>query len=543
MISSLQPNYQSHSSQFRNEALLAALFIKREILRVHESFLYFLTTYCWIEDKEAKKAIRFSPWPAQEEILPKVTNELLLILLKTRQVGLTWISACYALWRALQPSIYLGIIISASEDHAIEFMGRLSFILDRLPPWLVPKIGRRTKMEIEFSHEGNTQAVIKSMPTIEMGAESKTPNLLIIDEAHTIREVKSIFNSSFPGIEQAKGQVIIIANSVKSGPGWSWVRDLYLESMAGQNQFHRVFLPWNAHPARPADFRERMVASGMAQEDVIWHFPATEDEAISSINSSYFGDALARHTMARPGIRGRFVRDERTKEVSFQEEKQGIIELWRFPYPKVKGWDGYSWKHRYAMGSDVSEGLGLSYSIGYVMDRVFDEYVCKIRSNRIDAHTWAEQLCLASDYYERSLITVERTGAGQTTVKRLEELKANQSVKITPGRVGGGLTKEIGWHESSEAKHELCGDLRTWLKQMHGTLWDSELITQCQTWIKDEQGRLGPEEGKLGDCVMAAGCTIQAHKFLPEPQKIVPEPEGWLKRLKTEKSRGEVWAS
>ncbi len=514
-----------------------------ECAKVWRSFLYFLNAYVWIEDKEAKRPVKLTLWPAQAKIIPQIEKELLLILLKTRQVGLTWISAAYALWMALRSPIFLGVIISASEDHAIEFLGRLTFILDRLPGWMVPPIARRTKMEIGFQHQGNTVAEIKSMPTIEMGAESKTPNLMVIDEAHTIREVKSIFNSSYPGIEQAKGQVIIIANSVKSGPGWGFVRDMYLASMSGENSFKRVFLPWTAHPGRPPDFRQRMESAGMSPEDVIWHYPESEDEAISAVNSSYFGDALARHTKAKRGIIGSFTRDARTKEVKFEIDRKGIIELWRFPYFRVKGWDEISWKYRYCVGSDVSEGLGLSYSIGYVMDRELDEIVCKIRSNRVDAYLWAEQLKMASEYYERALVTVERTGAGQTTVKRLEELKAPQSVKMIPGKVGSGLTKEIGWHESREAKHELCGDLRQWLKVMRGTLWDAELLTQCQTWIRDEIGRLGPEEGKLGDCVMAAGCTIQAHKFLPEPVRIAPQPTGWLKRWQEEKSRGGAWAS
>jgi hypothetical protein len=514
-----------------------------ECIKVNNSFLYFLETYVWIEDKENKCPIKMVPWPAQAQIAPQIALELLLILLKTRQVGLTWIAAAYALWQALRSQIYLAVVISASEDHAIEFLGRLTFILDRLPGWLVPPIAKQTKMEIGFQHKTNTLATIKSMPTIEMGAESKTPNLLIIDEAHTIREVKSIFNSSYPGIEQAKGQVVIIANSVKSGPGWPFVRDMYLDSISGQNKFRRIFLPWYSHPGRPADFRERMIEAGMAKEDVIWHYPATEDEAISSINSSYFGDALARHKYAKRGVVGNFVRDPQTKEVSFSPEKNGLVELWRFPYGKVKTWDGYIWTNRYCMGSDVSEGLGLSFSIGYVMDRVLDELICKVRSNRIDAHRWAEILSMASDYYERALITVERTGAGQSTVQHLETLKANQSIKILPAKVGGGITRDIGWTETSESKKYLCQQLRRWLKEMRGTLWDAELLGQCQTWIQDERGRLGPEEGKYGDCVMAAGCMIQADQFLPEPEKIVPEVEGWEKRWREEKSKGGAWSA
>jgi hypothetical protein len=418
--------------------------------------------------------------------------------------------------------------------------------MDRLPAWMVPPIKSRTKMQIEFAHQGGSVATIKSMPTIEMGAESKTPNILIIDEAHTIREVSGIYNSSYPGIEAAKGQVIVIANSVKSGPGWGFVRDMYLGSKAGLNQFTRVFLPWMAHPERPVDFRSRMELAGMSKEDVIWHYPETEDEAVSAIASSYFGDVLARHTHARPGIKGQFVRDKLTKEVSFQAGQGGVVELWRYPYKFTKGFDGYAWERRYAMGSDVSEGVGSSFSVAYVIDRHIGEIICKLNSNRISAHEWAVQLSMASDYYERAVITVERTGAGQTTVKRLEELKANQSVRMVSGRVGKEVTKEYGWHESQQNKHELCGDLRRWLKEMKGTLWDAELIGQCQTWIEGETGKLGPELGKLGDCVMGAGCTIQASLYLGPPEKIIPEDDGWVSRWQKEgqtKGGANAWAA
>ncbi len=506
-------------------------------------FRRFLDKHVWIEDKERKCPLKLTLWASQAAIVPQIVNALLLILLKTRQVGLTWLAAAYVLWQAIRSPLFLAIIISASEDHAIEFLNRVYFILDRLPRWLYPSIKARTKMELTFQHSNNTVATIKSMPTIEMGAESKTPNILIIDEAHTIREARGIYNSSYPGIEQAKGQVIIIANSVKSGPGWPFVRDMYMDSMSGINQFKRIFLPWMAHPGRPADFRAKMLLAGMAKEDVIWHYPETEDEAISAIASSYFGDALARHTMARPGLIGMFYRDERSKRVEFREERNGIVELWRFPYFALKGWDSLGWERRYCMGSDVSEGLGQSYSIGYVMDRVIDEIVCKVRSNRISAHRWAEVLAMASEYYERALVTVERTGAGQTTVEILNELKVPQSVRIVPGKVGGGITTELGWHESQDNKHKLCNDFREWLKRMGGTVWDAELLGQCQTWILHEDGKkLGPEEGKLGDCVMAAGCTVQAHKYLEPAVKLEPEVTGWLKEWQ-EKGKGSAWAS
>jgi hypothetical protein len=507
--------------------------------------MYFLDHWVYIEDKDKKRPMKLELWPGQRKVIPQIVGEILLILLKARQLGLTWLCAAYVLWMAMRSPLFLAVIISASEDHAIEFLNRVYFIMDRLPKWMIPPIKSRTKMQVEFQHNGGSVATIKSMPTIEMGAESKTPNILIIDEAHTIRTVKDIFNASFPGIEQAKGQVIIIANSVKSAPGWGFVRDMYLASMAGINEFKRIFLAWFAHPDRPKDFRKRMELSGMDPEDVIWHYPETEDEAISAMASSYFGDALARHTHARKGIRGAFVRDDKTKKVSFEPRDKGIVELWRHPYILVKGWDGHKWERRYAMGSDVSEGQGSTFSGAYVMDRQIDEIVCKIKSNRISAHEWADILLMAHDYYERPITCVERTGAGQTTVKILEAKRANQTLRTVSGKIGKETTKEFGWHESEQSKHELCNDLRQWLKTMKGTLWDAELISQCQTFIENETRKLGPEEGKFGDLVMSAGCMVEAHLYQGPPEKIIPAEEGWLTRWQQEKAtnKEKAWAA
>jgi hypothetical protein len=399
------------------------------------------------------------------------------------------------------------------------------------------------------------------MPTIEMGAESKTPNLLIIDEAHTIRNVGSIFGASLPGIEQAKGRVIVIANSVKGGAGWGWVRDTYTASMKGINKFVRIFLSWTAHPGRPADFRERMIESGMDRQDVSEHYPESEAEALAAATGGYFGNTLARHNKFNEGVIGflRFVKGSK-KEVEFTPDKHGPVRVWRHPYDLVKRWDGIYWHHKYAVGSDISEGLGETTSSAYVMDRSRDELIAKVKSNRIDAVEWAEILYMLALYYgdaidrssgrefrvERttSLICVELTGSGQTTVKELIKKRANQYVRIVPDKVGSGLTKQYGWPENQQAKYELSGDLKQWFKATKGTIYDGELIDQAATFIRHENGKLGHEEGKYDDDVIGAGLTIQASNQIGEPpQKIIPPATGWRGRLTEEAKRGETWAA
>jgi hypothetical protein len=490
--------------------------------------------FVWIEDKQSKAPIKLRLWPSQAAVIPQIINSLLLIFLKTRQIGLTWIAAAYVLWCALKYPLFLTIVISLNEDHSTEFLDRVKFILKRLPSWMVPPIKKETTQNIIFDHQG-TESSILSMPTIETGAESKTPNLLVIDEAHSIREIANIYNSSYPGIQQAHGQVIVIANSVKTGPGWPWVRDTYMASMRGDNSFTRIFLPWMAHPDRPGSFRELMVKEGMDPDDVKMHYPETEEEAISVLGGSYFGDVLARHTETCHGIKGSIFKNR--DGYQFIQDPHGIIELWRYPYNQLEDYDGLGWSNRYAIGSDISEGLGESYSVAHVIDRLKDEVVCRMRSNRVDAYIWGDMLFDLSKYYDNALICPERTGAGQTTIKRLIELKANLYVRMIPDRVTNQMTKVFGWEESNQSKHEMAGDLRQWLRAIKGTLYDALVIDECSTFIKTDSGKLDHESGKLSDCVISAGLAVQADKFQGgKPQKAEVPVSGWLAKLQKEGS-------
>ena len=72
-----------------------------ELLKIHESFSYFLNNYVWIQDKETEMPMPFRLWESQERILPKILWSILVIIVKARQLGLTWICAAYCFWYVL----------------------------------------------------------------------------------------------------------------------------------------------------------------------------------------------------------------------------------------------------------------------------------------------------------------------------------------------------------------------------------------------------------------------------------------------------------
>lgn len=498
-----------------------------------KAFFYWLEKYCYIEAKEEGEAMLFKLWPAQAKILHRLFFELLLIMIKARQLGMTWLCAAYSLWFAMFHPMKLVVVISAKGEWATEFLERVKFIKKRLPHWMITETIKENEEQIVFKHKGGN-STIKSLATTEAGAQSKTPDLLILDETCWNPYIKQAYNASKPGIKAAGGRIIVISNSIKCAPGWGWTKGIYTNSMKGLNKFKRIFMPWWDRPGRPKDFIEREIQDGMDEDDAIEHYPSTEQEAISIVGGSYFGKTLKRHNNTILGHVGELRKKQ--KEYHFHQETRGILEIWRYPYFLLDGWDGLRWTNRYAIGSDVSEGLGATYSVSYVYDRLLHEFIARLRSNRVDAYQWAELLYKLSFYYENALICAERTGAGQTTVKRLKQLNANQYVKLKAGKVGSEVTKEFGWNTSDQSKHELCGDLKQWFRSTDGSVYCALLLDEASTFLKHDNGKLNPEDGKFGDCVMGAGCTLQADSFIgPAPKRIEVEPDGWLQKWQNNK--------
>ena len=97
-------------------------------------------------------------------------------------------------------------MISVNEELSIEFLDRVYFILDRLPEHLKPTIATRNRQVLEIQHNDGLVSTIKSLPTTEMGAQSKTPTLLVLDETSRNRLVSEIYSASLPGIDAAGGR-------------------------------------------------------------------------------------------------------------------------------------------------------------------------------------------------------------------------------------------------------------------------------------------------------------------------------------------------
>jgi hypothetical protein len=99
---------------------------KREWLACHHSPAYFLDRHGWVYDATARGWVRFHLWPAQLSTLSAIQVCRLAVILKARQLGLTWLALGYAqLLMLFRPQATV-LLFSRRDDEAVQMLLLLS---------------------------------------------------------------------------------------------------------------------------------------------------------------------------------------------------------------------------------------------------------------------------------------------------------------------------------------------------------------------------------------------------------------------------------
>ena len=98
---------------------------------------YFVETYVHIEDKDAAELIvPFKLWDGQKKALQAFANDRLIVVLKARQLGFTWLALAEAS-RLLALNTGRTVVgLSRTEDEAKELVRRMGVILRYMPEFI-----------------------------------------------------------------------------------------------------------------------------------------------------------------------------------------------------------------------------------------------------------------------------------------------------------------------------------------------------------------------------------------------------------------------
>ena len=255
----------------------------------------FIDDLVYIEDKDVPDTvIKLSMWPKQRDVISAFISQRLSIVLKARQLGLTWLALAYAVWCMIYRAGFMVVGLSRGDVEAMELINRVAFILRYLPKWLIinkkdaPKSYKGLMYEdtahlITIYHPKREPATFKEFAASPDSGRSFTANLVIIDEWALQVFAEDIWTAAYPTINRPTGGQVI---GLSSGKRNTWFEFMWKQAKAGINSFYAIFLNWRTDPRRDDEWYEntkRNLPNTHRQE-----YPATESDAFAVGQGAFF---------------------------------------------------------------------------------------------------------------------------------------------------------------------------------------------------------------------------------------------------------------
>jgi Terminase large subunit, T4likevirus-type, N-terminal len=358
--------------------------IVAEILKCGKDPSYFMKKYCKIQH-QLRGLIPFDTYDFQDDCVKQFQQHRFNIVLKSRQLGLSTVSAAYVVWYAIFKKDKNILVIATKLNTAINFIKKVKTMLDGLPQWLLLCKFEPTKQSIRFTN-GST---ITAVPTSPDAGRSEALALLIVDEAAFIRDFDEIWTSLYPTLSTGGSAIIL---STPNGVGGQYYK-LWTEAESGANDFNPIRLPWDVHPEHNEEWFAKETRN-LTKRQIAQEFLC---DFVSS------GDTFLQPTEFEK-LRGMI------KLPVNKEGPQNGVWIWQRPLPGKK----------YVISSDVARGDSGDYSTFHVIEHesceVVAEYMGKIPPDRL-----ADLLSEYGHAYNKALICPEQNTFGYFTCVKLRD--------------------------------------------------------------------------------------------------------------------------
>lgn len=399
-----------------------------ELQKCLDSVRYFITNYVKILDPIIGEWIPFILWAEQETSLDLLRDNSLIIILKARQLGLTWLVLAFFLWRMMFRPICTILLFSRRDAEAVHLLDdRLKGMYKELPDWL--KVGQEIVEDSAHEWQLSNESVARAFPT--SAGDSYAATAALVDEADLVVDLNRLMRAVKPTID-AGGQMILLSRSDKQKPA-STFKAIYRGAKTGENDWVHLFLPWYLRPGRDDPWYEKQKRDILSRtgslDDLHEQYPTTDTEALA------------------PGSKDKRV-PGKWLEACYEERKPlGDMALRKAGIPAISGLDIFLLPiqgRKYVIGIDPAEGNPTSNESALtVVDRHTQEEISKL-AGRIEIATFAAHCDQIGKFYNDAGLMVERNNHGHAILLWLRD---NSRLKLLEGHDG-----KIGWMSSTRGK-------------------------------------------------------------------------------------------
>ena len=431
----------------------------------------------------------FKLWPAQLWVCYRLMIARLVIILKARQLGISWIVCGYALWLCLFKPGQLILLFSQGEKEAIELLRRVRVLYERLPDWLREGLPSQVD-EFPLDVDEDTTTLfgwsngsrVQSLPATKKAGRGNAASLVIADEFAFLQWPDELYTALKPTIDGG-GRLIILSTADGVGGLFHW---LWVQADAKLNDFLAIFLPWWARPGRDQRWYAKMRAESKDPAKVRQEYPASSTEAfITSGRVRFDGDWIeAQQVHVLPPIPRK---------------------SWPKTLPDVVGFDLFELPPdgaKLVLSADVAEGReNRDYSTAVLIDQESWVEYGELHGHWEPDH-FGDLLADLADFFNAKVL-VERNNHGHATIAKL---KARCKTRVVFGD-----DNHWGWVTSTRSKPIAVDALAVALRDGLLKVRSPAALSELRIYRVKADGGTEAPDGFHDDRVMARAIFFGAH--------------------------------
>lgn len=477
-----------------------------------------------------------SGWFWQREVLNDWIANKLSIILKARQLGVTWLAAGYGLWIALAKPGTLILVYRQTEDDAALVVGRIWDMWLSLPEHLrfgvkviKPKPGHsdRPHTEIHLLHPDGRISRIKGETAREVAGHGETAALVIVDEASRIEKFRGIWTALVPTVGK-EGSVIVLStanglSNPETGEGNFFHR---LWVTAEDKGLTKIFLGWFKHPERTQEWYDTSSEVRSLDDHArAEQYPSNPTEAFALTNETFFDREAIKHyaseAVRMPFYRGDFMEKSPGVAKLKKNDKFGKLAVYEEPAYHVEQTEEgpLTYEHTYAISADVSTGRARDYSVAYVINLQTMAIAAELRG-KFDGDEYAEQLHYLGKWYRDAKIAVEASGGwGETVLVALRDGRSGR--RAYPNlyrhrqfsRPDQPESHTYGFPMTIKTRPLVLDQLEEALREKQLPWVPEGLLEECQTFVhRNKKPTPAAADGANDDRVMAAAIGMEMYR-------------------------------
>ena len=343
--------------------------------------IFFMRQYCYIQHPKRGK-IKFNLYDFQERSLDELKDNRYNVILKSRQLGISTLTAGYALWCMLFKEDFNTLVIATTQEVAKNLVTKVRIMHDNLPSWLKGNIEADNKLSLKFKNGSQ----IKAVSSATTGARSEALSLLIVDEAAFIRNVEEIWIASQATLSTGGSAIVL---STPNGIG-NWFHKTWVDGETNPNtEWHNIKLHWTVHPDRDQEWRTR-------QTHLLGERGAAQECDCDFVSSG--------HTV----VEGKCLQDY---ESNCEEpvEKRGFDNAyWIWEYP--------DYSKTYAIVADVARGDGADWSTFHVIEIESIKQVAEYKG-KLPPKDFGNMLVTVATEWNNALLAIENANIGWAAIQ------------------------------------------------------------------------------------------------------------------------------